>query len=98
MYVTDRHDMTLAVKVALNLNTTNQPTIFFFTHFLLVQAPFYLVIKSVVGQNRFLWIYNFVMVFFVLCITVNVFNPLPDDKILDWSKFKQTADNILKCI
>ena len=24
MCVTDRHDMTLAVKVALNLNTTNQ--------------------------------------------------------------------------
>ena len=27
-----------------------------------------------------------------------VFNPLPDDKTLDWSKLKQTADNILKCI
>ena len=27
-----------------------------------------------------------------------VFNPLPDDKILDWSKLKQIADNILKCI
>ena len=26
MCVTDRHDMTLAVKVALNLNTANQPT------------------------------------------------------------------------
>ena len=25
-------------------------------------------------------------------------NPLPDDKILDWSKLKQTADDILKCI
>ena len=25
MYVTDRHDMTLAVKLALNPNTTNQP-------------------------------------------------------------------------
>ena len=25
-------------------------------------------------------------------------NPLPDDKILDWSKFKQIADDILKCI
>ena len=25
-------------------------------------------------------------------------NPLPDDKILDWSKLKQIADNILKCI
>ena len=27
-----------------------------------------------------------------------LFNPLPDDKILDWSKFKQIAENILKCI
>ena len=25
-------------------------------------------------------------------------NPLADDKILDWSKLKQIADNILKCI
>ena len=24
--------------------------------------------------------------------------PLPDDKIVDWSKLKQIADNILKCI
>ena len=26
MWVTDRHDVTLAVKVALNPNTTNQPS------------------------------------------------------------------------
>ena len=26
------------------------------------------------------------------------FKPLPDDKILDWSKLKQIADDILKCI
>ena len=25
-------------------------------------------------------------------------NTLPDDKILDWSKLKQTADDMLKCI
>ena len=25
-------------------------------------------------------------------------NPLPDDKILDWSKFTQIADDNLKCI
>ena len=25
-------------------------------------------------------------------------NPLPDDKILDWSRLKQIADDILKCI
>ena len=27
-----------------------------------------------------------------------LFNPFPDDKILDWSKLKQIADDILKCI
>ena len=26
------------------------------------------------------------------------FNSLPDDKILDWFKLKQIADDILKCI
>ena len=26
------------------------------------------------------------------------FNPLPDEKILDWSKLKKIADNILKRI
>ena len=25
-------------------------------------------------------------------------NPLPDEKILDWSKLKEIADDILKCI
>ena len=28
----------------------------------------------------------------------NLVNPLPDDKILDRSKLKQIADDILKCI
>ena len=32
------------------------------------------------------------------CSTNIYSNLLPDDKILDWSKLKQTADNILKCI
>ena len=27
-----------------------------------------------------------------------VLNPLPDDKILDWFKLKEIADDILKCI
>ena len=27
-----------------------------------------------------------------------ILNPLPDDKILDWSKLTQIADNILKYI
>ena len=30
--------------------------------------------------------------------TLVMFNPLPDGKILDWSKLKQIADDILKCI
>ena len=30
--------------------------------------------------------------------TLFLFNPLPDDKILDWSKLKQIADDILKHI
>ena len=33
----------------------------------------------------------------VLTISKNNLNPLPDDKIIDWSKFKQIADDILKC-
>ena len=31
--------------------------------------------------------------FFLACL-----NPLPDNKILDWSKLKQIADDIVKCI
>ena len=31
-------------------------------------------------------------------ISLVVVNPLPDDKILDWSKKEQIADNILRCI
>ena len=30
--------------------------------------------------------------------SANSLNPLPDDKISDWSKLKQTADDILKYI
>ena len=30
--------------------------------------------------------------------TYETFKPLPDDKVLDWSKLKQIADDILKCI
>ena len=32
---------------------------------------------------------------YVFC---SVLNPLPDEKILDWSKLKEIADKILKCI
>ena len=34
----------------------------------------------------------------MLCIKLRCFHPLLDDKILDWSKLKQIADNILKYI
>ena len=57
--------MTLAVKVALNPNTTNQ-------------------LYCLQGK----------------CTVMNCgiqVNPLPGEKILDWSKLKQIADNILKC-
>ena len=27
-----------------------------------------------------------------------LFNPVPDNKILDWSKLKQIADDISKCL
>ena len=35
--------------------------------------------------SKFLWSFNH-------------FNPLSDDRILDWSKLKLIADDILKCI
>ena len=31
-------------------------------------------------------------------LNVDYLNPLSDDKILDWSKLKQIADGIFKCI
>ena len=34
----------------------------------------------------------------ILSPFVNMVNPLPGDKILDWSKLKQIADDILECI
>ena len=34
----------------------------------------------------------------ILYQTILGFNPLPDDKILDWSKLKQIADDIWKCV
>ena len=32
------------------------------------------------------------------CVIKSCFNPLTDNKILDWSKLKQTAEDISKCI
>ena len=31
-------------------------------------------------------------------VVYSCFNPLPSDKVLDWAKLKQIADDILKCI
>ena len=42
--------------------------------------------------------YKVILQVTVLVIFVNPFNSLPDDKILDWSKLKQIAVDILKCI
>ena len=33
----------------------------------------------------------------IIIMTYSKINPLPDDKILDWSKLKQIADDILEC-
>ena len=38
------------------------------------------------------------MFFIGLNKLIKAINPLPDDKILDWSKLKQIADYILKWI
>ena len=53
------------------------------------------IITTKTDHNRYGYVtvsINFFMV--ALCF----FNPLPDDKILDWSKLKQIAVDILKCI
>ena len=31
-------------------------------------------------------------------LQILIVNPLPDDKIIDWSKLKQNADKYFKCI
>ena len=57
MCVTDRHDMTLAVKVALNPNTTNQPIRLCAGIFLLsVWLPFIPVYMLLLGSKT--WISN----------------------------------------
>ena len=54
MCLTDRHDMTLAVKVVLNPNTTNQPT------HLHVQSSIF--VKNIIragGSNKRPPVFNF---------------------------------------
>ena len=44
MCVTDRHDLTIAIKVALNLDLTNQPTIPFSS---LTMRDFVVIFESI---------------------------------------------------
>ena len=58
------------------------------------------------GSNLKFLIMNFwkkMMIWYVLNtyrvnLSVIDLNPLPDDKILDWSKLEEIANDILKCI
>ena len=91
MCITDSHDMTLAVKVALNPNTTNQLNVAIqSSKFILMPSPIENYSKgdnSVKHKDELREQDRYKM----------MFNPLPDDKILDWSKLKQIAGGILKC-
>ena len=53
----------------------------------LAHGPYFLHNKTQFHQN------------IIKTSTLTMFlNPIPDDKILDWSKLKQIADGISKCI
>ena len=60
------------------------------------------LMKTDRGQRRFETrlhvLCSLVLIFSVSRNIINYVNRLLDDKILDWSKWKRTADNILKCI
>ena len=68
------------------IQAISHPAMMFFTH----------------TSPCFLSIYTSCLI--ILCAVYDVsvgkllLNQLPDNQILDWSKLKQTADNILKCI
>ena len=158
MCVTDHHDMTLPVKVALNTNTTNQPTswqplhlsmsflsfipvlfsIFFPSHRLLSYINIdemmitsdggilALTITKPVVNNRILpfqalllesYLCSLIMIYavckgylshpskFTMMYTFTLslagcgwLTHYQMTKFLDWSKLKQVADDILKCI
>ena len=61
-------------------------------------------VENIVGKGEntgcqdFLFFFFFNPTMFSKAFIHRAFNPLPDDKILDWFKLKQIADNILKCI
>ena len=73
-------------------------SIYLYTHFnTLEEKSFRKTLRKKVKllkMSNFTFSYN---VFYAICI-LNSFNPLPDNKILDWSKLKQIADEILKYI
>ena len=128
MCLTDRHDVTLAVKVTLNFNTTNQLDpyhLFHLVFFLILRHPRSLcrfilhlcyqllplshqsiteiMLKSVEGKTDRgspfklfnSHIETFIMQFVEsrIACTFHLFNSLPNDKFLDWSKLKAFADN-----
>ena len=89
--------MTIAVKVVLNPNTTNQPTIPQVHSSTLTFSAF---------EKKFFWlakIYELAikkLLHIELLLNIKKksskqdFIPLPDDKILDWSESKQITDDI----
>ena len=59
----------------------------------------YYIYHNACRLNRPVWrkqSSNQTCVGFNLCSTATFSNPLPDNKILDWSKLKQIADDIFK--
>ena len=52
--------------------------------------------ENLIGERRKSWLPAFLPIFHQKVFYT--FNPLPDDKILDWSRLKQIADDISKCI
>ena len=61
----------------------------------LVVSKFRKQFLKMVTQGILLW--NYFKIWPVIP-EQKTFNKLPDDKILDWSKLKQIADDISKCI
>ena len=61
----------------------------------------YIVLKNIgqyISPNWIHYLCNLMLTYTASKASKKLFNPLPDDKILDWTKLKQIADDILKCI
>ena len=100
-----RGQMTSPIKTRCYCQNQRQVTLFEFSSLLVATfSPFFCSIfkffceSSLMTVKCFSYHWNTVE-----CIVQNewLFNPLPDDKILDWcklDKFREIADDILKCI